>query len=197
MAVFPPVPHQPSTRPPASDVPHEPRGCLPTVVVLAVMITFPLLAAVALSMTEGMPVRPVRVSDRVTVIPASGWEVERLDERAVYFTNGSATLVVRDVPQRSSPSDALRATLNAWTSDTQVRIVVGEVAPVELGDGTRAVRATYAGTFPDVAAPVEGELTVADISGTLVEFDAWAGEGLFRLVAQEVDTMIRSAAASP
>jgi hypothetical protein len=115
----------------------------------------------------------------------------------VYFTTGSGTLVVRDVPGGSSAAGVLRETLDAWTNDPRIGIVVGDETPVDLGAERPAVRAIYAGTFPEIASPIEGELTVVDMSGTLVMFDAWASEGQFRRVAEDIEAMIRSVTPSP
>jgi len=122
-------------RPPA-DAPSEPRGCLPTFLVLAVMFAIPLSASLSLALAESAPLVPVQVSERVTIIPASGWEVGQIEGGAgVYVTSGSGTLVVRDVPGGSSAAGVLRETLDAWTNDPQIGIVVGDETPVDRFEG--------------------------------------------------------------
>lgn len=172
---------------------------LSAVLVLASMLAIPLSAWVVLLLTKEPSRQPVQVSERVVIVAASGWEAGTpIEDDGAYLTNGSGTLVVREAADGASASDEFQKTLDQWRADRDTRVVIASAAPADVGAQVVAVRAAFAGILPGVDYPVEGELTVVEGgSGAVVVFFAWASEGEFRSVAEDVKAMIRSATYAP
>ncbi len=189
----------PAPASPATKIAREPRGCMPSFLILSLMLAIPMGAGFAGALTEDVPMQPVQVTERLAVVPRPSWKFGGRDEelRAILLSRGSGSLYVWEAPGATSPAAQLRLVLDGWAGEPDVQIVAGPPVSFDAGPGRSGVRATYAGTFPDVGYPVEGQLAVVEASGTIAVFDAWAGEGEFRAIAGDVAAMIRDVRFSP
>ena len=137
------------------------------------------------------------VSASVTVTPLPGWELaERFgDPPGARFTRGSASLDVASIAFAGSDVDLLAAYLQEVLEPDAEQLQVSEtVEPVALAGGLTGSRIAYVGTFGDVQAPIEGEVTaVVSPSGVGVVFDGWAPSGQLQYATSDIRTMVRTA----
>ena len=79
--------------------------------------------------------------------------------------------------------------------DDAEQLRVSQIAePVALGGGLSGSRIAYVGTFGNVQAPIEGEVTaVVSASGVGVVFDGWAPSGQLRLAIDDIRRMVETA----
>ncbi|MEX1047299.1 MAG: hypothetical protein WD757_08935 [Actinomycetota bacterium] len=174
----------------------------------ATLVIFLILAAVVLggyftagllSVPEGSP---ITVGGLARVTPLSGWEVARKGgEGGVSFvrlTRGNGNLDVFAATFEGDDVGLLRRYVADRLDPEARELTVSEdLEQFRLDSGLEGVRVSYLGTFGDVGAPVEGQLTaVVAPSGTGVIFDGWSAEGLYGFVAGDVDEMIRAAEVS-
>ena len=171
----------------------QPRGGLATLAVLLVMVGIVGGGYLAQNAVADLPAQPVEVANGVVVTPVDDWEFggRSDDGGTVLLSQGDGSLAVT-VQQGTDAVAALSALRDEWTSTGTVT-----ASPVELVDDLRGGqpghRFRYSGTFLDVPAGVEGEVTGYAGNGIVVIFDGWAGLGSFRTVADDVATMINSA----
>lgn len=163
-------------------------GCLPVVGVLAV-VGFVVAGGLVAGVAALDP--PVRLAG-AEVSPVLGWVVvDRPPEgmRSVTLTTGAATLRVSVRPWTDGPESLGFAYADA-TLDPAVRhLIVGEPET----DDTGVVRLPYTGVVRAGSGPVEGELVVLVARGTGVVFDAWAEEGTYAAVRDDVELMVDGA----
>jgi hypothetical protein len=168
------------------------RRVLPALVVLLVLVVVVLggyVTAAALSTPTGPP---VEVAGIVRLRPLSGWETARRfdDPPGVRLTRGSASLDVVAFPFGGSSIDLLRAYVDTFLEEPAEQLSVSRVEPITLASGLPGARISYVGTFPGVAAPIEGRATaVVSGTGAGIVFDGWAPSGLLRYALDDVDAM--------
>jgi hypothetical protein len=137
------------------------------------------------------------VSAAVAVTPLPGWELAEhfADPPGARFTRGSVSLDVASIAFTGSDLDLLAAYVEEVLEPDAEQLRVSETAePVELASGLTGSRIAYVGTFGDVQAPIEGEVTaVVSPSGVGVVFDGWAPSGQLHLAIDDVRTMVRTA----
>jgi hypothetical protein len=152
------------------------------------------VVADALGETSGVV---TTVSASVTVTPRPGWELaERFgDPPGARFTRGDASLDVASIAFTGSDLDLLAAYVDEVLEPDAEQLRVSEtVEPIALGSGLIGSRIAYVGTFGDVQAPIEGEVTaVVSPSGVGVVFDGWAPSGQLRFAIDDIHTMVRTA----
>ena len=168
----------------------QPRGWLATLVVLVLMVAILALGFYANGLVENTPSHAVTVASGVVITPGGEWEFAgRSDDgQTVLLTQGVGSLAISVV----SGTDSLRALeqkRDEWLATEKVTISNIEDAPA-VNAGRSGVRFSYSGTFEDVAAPVEGEVTSVAGTSVTVLFDGWAGVGEFRSVESDIEFMI-------
>ena len=171
----------------------EPRGCLATFAVLVIMVGILAAGVAADSAVADAPPRPIDVSDGVTVTPLPDWEFggRSDDERTVLLSKGSGSLAIT-VGDGTDVVAALDAVRSEWlATGTVTAEPVGQATSARAG--AAAFGFHYSGTFPDQAAPLEGEVTGYAGTSLTVLFDGWADFGGYRNVSDEVAEMIRAA----
>ena len=137
------------------------------------------------------------VSASVTVTPLPGWELaERFgDPPGARFTRGSASLDVASIAFTGSDLELLSSYVQEVLEPDAQQLQVSEtVEQVTLDGGLTGSRIAYVGTFGDVQAPIEGEVTaVVSPSGVGVVFDGWAPSGQLQYATPDIRTMVRTA----
>lgn len=168
-------------------------------VILLVVVLGGYFTAGLLSVPEGSP---ITVGGLVHVTPLSGWELAGKDQVGdisfASLTRGNGNLDVFTGKFEGDDTGLLRRYV-ADRLEPQARelTVSEELERIRLDSGLEGVRVNYLGTFGDVGAPVEGQLTALIApSGTGVIFDGWSAEGLYGFVAGDVDEMISAAEVS-
>jgi len=173
---------------------NQPKGWLATLVILLIMVGIPVGGVLAANAVAGLPDQPVDAGHGVIVAIPANWEYAGRfgDDRIVLITRGSASVAV-SVKESTDEVAQLTALRNEWLASGTVS--AGDVVAVADArtDGRPASRFPYTGTFGEdgPSSPVEGEATGVRGNGIVVIFDAWAGEGEFVRVAQEVAQIIR------
>jgi hypothetical protein len=141
--------------------------------------------------------RTTAVSASVAVTPLPGWELaERFGEPpGARFTRGSASLDVASIEFTGTDLDLLASYIEDVLEPDAEQLRVSETAePVPLDGGLVGSRIAYVGTFGDVQAPIEGEVTaVVSPSGVGVVFDGWAPSGQLQYANADIRTMVRTA----
>jgi hypothetical protein len=175
---------------------HE-RRWFPPLAVLAVIVAVVAggyAVAGALGQVSG---EATRVSASVTVTPLPGWELaERFgDPPGARFTRGSTSLDVASIAFTGSSLELLDAYVEEVLEPDAEQLRVSQTAePVALGGGLIGSRIAYVGTFGNVQAPIEGEVTaVVSASGVGVVFDGWAPSGQLRLAIDDIRRMVETA----
>ena len=171
----------------------EPRGCLATLSVLVIMVGIVVTGAVAESAVADVPPGPIEISDGVTVTPLADWEFggRSDDERTILLSKGSGSLAIT-IGDGTDVVGALNALRGEWLATSTV--TAADVAEVTTArPGATAFGFAYSGTFPDLGAPIEGEVTGYAGTSVTVLFDGWAHFGDYRNVRDEIAEMIRSA----
>ena len=192
-------PQQPAWQPPA--VPREPAGWGGTLGLMGVLLFVTLggflfgggaAPAVGGDVALG---EPVAVADGVSVQVAEGWTVAQQVENPVpgiIFSGPGGNAFVA-VPQGSgSVEQLLEFYVNDILAPQADQISVGEAQPRGLASGS-ALSANYVGVFPDVGAPLEGEVTaIVAPTGVGVVVDGWAPEGTYSGIQDQVLAMANS-----
>ena len=179
--------------------PRRERRVVPVVGVVVVLLAVLLggyVVAAALSEPAGSP---IVVGGAVRLAPLSGWELasRRGDPPSVTLTRGSGSLDVAAFPFVGSARGLLEGYVTGAIEPAADHLSVSSIQPVRLASGIRGASVRYVGTFGDVQAPIEGEVTaVIYRSGVGVVFDGSAPSGLLRYVLEDVDTMISRATIS-
>jgi hypothetical protein len=152
------------------------------------------VVADALGRTPGAP---ATVSASVTITPLPGWELaERFgDPPGARFTRGGASLDVASIAFAGSDLELLATYVEEVLEPEAEQLRVSQtVEPVILVGGLMGSRIAYVGTFGDVQAPIEGEVTaVVSPSGVGVAFDGWAPAGQLPFAIDDIRTMVRTA----
>ena len=185
------VAEEPLPAPPVRE--HTVLPVAAVVVVLTVVVFGGYVTAGALSSRTGAA---VDVAGLVRVTPLAGWEVadRSSDPSGVRLTRGSGTLDVFAGSFSDAADDLMREYVVGSLESQAEQLSVSQVETVELASGPRGVRVSYVGTFHDVPAPIEGEVTaVVSNSGVGVIFDGWAPSGQLQSVRGAVRTMIETA----
>ncbi len=140
------------------------------------------------------PSLPIEVSQGVTVTPPDGWAFggRSEDGGTILLSRGTGSLAV-SVSEGTDIAAALAGLRNDWLATGKVTASEIEATASER-PGATAHRFTYSGTFPDQAAPVEGEVTGFAGTSVTVVFDGWAGFGDYASVRDEIAEIIRGAA---
>ena len=175
---------------------HE-RRWLPTLTVAAVIVGV-VAGGYVVASALGEPIgSATAVGPAVTIAPRPGWELaERFeDPLGARFTRGNANLDVASLPFGGSDLDLLSAYVRDVLEPDSGQLHVSEVrGPIRLGEGLTGSRIVYVGTFGDVQAPIEGEVTaVVSPSGTGVVFDGWGPSGQLRFAIDDIRAMVRTA----
>lgn len=173
------------------------RRWIPPLLVAAVIVTV-VAGGYVVADTLGEPTDgTVVVSGTVTIHPLPGWELgERFgDPPGARFTRGNASLDVASIPFAGSDVELLTAYVQEILEPEAQQLRVSEsVEAVTLDSGLTGSRIAYVGTFGDVQAPIEGEVSaVVSPSGVGVVFDGWAPSGQMRFAVDDVRTMVRTA----
>lgn len=183
--------------------PGRERRWIPLIVLTLVMLFVVgggFVVAVGLGLDEasgmGTP-SSVSVGD-VRFTPQPGWVVARelpAPAKGVQLTRGAGNLLVLVALEETDPGAALDGYIDEVLEPEATELQVAEEAEeVPLPQGITAVRRFYVGTFADVPAPLEGDLTSFVLpGGPAVIFDGWATEGTYRLFAAEVHAMAETA----
>lgn len=173
------------------------RRWIPALAVAAVIVAVVAggyVVADALGRSSGAAI-PVSASVTITALP--GWELaERFgDPPGARFTRGNASLDVASISFTGSNLELLAAYVDEVLEPDAGQLRVSEtVGSVALNDGLTGSRIVYVGTFGDVQAPIEGEVTaVVSPTGVGVVFDGWAPSGQLRFVIDDIRTMVRTA----
>ena len=136
------------------------------------------------------------VSASVTVTPRPGWELaERFgDPPGARFTRGGASLDVASIAFGGTELDLLASYVREVLEPDAEQLRVSEtVERVPVDGGLAGSRIAYVGTFGDVQAPIEGEVTAAvSPSGVGAVFDGWAPSGQLRLAIDDIRAMVRT-----
>jgi hypothetical protein len=167
---------------------------------LAVLAAIALVTGGGRSVSEalaGDEPPPVDVGSAVTVQPAPGWSVERVEDGdgvdAVLLSRGSAVLQVTAVETGPRPPVLIfQEYTRAVLAETYDPLTVGEAEGASVG-GVPAVEAGYVGTT-DGGVTVEGFVVVAAApSGSEVAFDAAAPAGDLAWAVEDLVAMISTA----
>lgn len=178
---------------------HRERRVLPVVVLVLVMLTVLFggyVVAGALSEPAGPP---VVVAGVLRVSPLSGWQLagRATDPPGARLTRGSGNLDLAVVAFRGPAGALLRSYVTDVLEPNASQLSLSSVEPVSLASGQRGVRVRYVGTFGDVQARIEGQVSVVVSStGRGIVFDGWAPSGLLQYVLDDIDTMIGRAEVS-
>jgi hypothetical protein len=139
----------------------------------------------------------VAVGTSVRVTPFPGWELagRSTDPDRIRLTSGSTSLDVAAFPFDGSDVDLLGWYVeNILEPDAEQFRVAEAVETVRLASGLTGSRIAYVGTFGDVQAPIEGEVTaVVSPTGQGVIFNGWAPAGQLQFEIDEIDAMIERA----
>ena len=175
-----------STRKPAA----ESRGCLPTLIVLVIMVGILAGGVAVQSAIADLPPQSIEVAGGVTITPPGGWEFggRSEDGKTVLLSQGIGSVAITVVDDQEL-AVALAELRNEWLASGTV--TAAEPGPIDsVRPGQAAFGFAYSGTFPDLGSPVEG--AVAGYLGTSVSviFDGWAGVGDYRLVRDEINAIV-------
>jgi hypothetical protein len=183
----------PAAPPPAP--PKQPRGCLPTLLVLLIMLGVVGGGYAAADAVASVPPQPVTVAEGVTIRPLPGWEFggRGEDGRSVLLSKGNGSVHVSLTRARIDATAALTELLRGWRAQPRSQVSSGEIQPADVRISGGAVRVSYSGTFEDVEYPVEGEATAVAGTTATVIFDGWSGMGDYAAVRPQIDQMIREA----
>jgi hypothetical protein len=183
--------------PPLPAPPLRERRWLPTILVALVIVSVVAGGYVVADALGESTRGSTTVSASVTVTPLPGWELaERFgDPPGARFTRGSASLDVASIPFAGSDLDLLTSYVQEVLEPDAQQLQVSEtVEQVTFDDGLVGSRIAYVGTFGDVQAPIEGEVTaVVSPSGVGVVFDGWAPSGQLQFASSDIRTMVRTA----
>jgi hypothetical protein len=139
----------------------------------------------------------VAVGTSVRVTPFPGWELagRSTDPDRIRLTSGSTSLDVAAFPFDGTDVDLLGWYVdNILEPDAEQFRVAEAVETVRLASGLTGSRIAYVGTFGDVQAPIEGEVTaVVSPTGQGVIFNGWAPAGQLQFEIDEIDAMIERA----
>lgn len=171
--------------------PDNQRGCLGTLGVLLAMVAIVGGGAFAAGAVAGLPDQPVAVSRGVVVQPPTGWAFagRTQDGSGILLTSGSASMFIETVA--GSDERAALAELRAeWSSEPT--LALGEIeAANDVRPGVPGARFSYAGTIPEIASAIEGEVIALRGTGYIAIFDGWAGLGDYLLARDEIARLIR------
>lgn len=178
--------------PPPRAAATQPRGCLPTLAVLLLMVGIVGTGFVASEAVADLPSPPVEVGQGVTFQPLPGWEFggRSDDGSGLLLSRGSGTMAIQLVDRSLTPEVAAQGLLDEWLGDPDIHMTHGPLGPVRLPRGLAGSRFHYAGTFPGIVAPVQGEVTGVPGTQVTIVVDAWAGDGEYDFIRSEVDRMI-------
>jgi hypothetical protein len=171
-----------------------PRGWLATLIVLVVMLGIVVGGCVASNALANEPPKPINVSHGVSLTAPWDWEYSGKSEdgNTILLSRGNGSLAV-SVDDDPNPRDALEKVRTEFTADGKVTASEIRTVSGARPDGQDVLRFAYSGTFPDIAVPVEGEVTAVTGDGYVVLFDGWAGLGDYVTVRDEIATMISGA----
>jgi len=148
------------------------------------------------------PLNRVEIIPGVTLAPVQGWEVndrylqpvgeDEID--AVRLSSGTASFDVLAGTYQGSPEDLfliyVEQVLLPFADQLQVS---DQVETFTTDQGYRGVRGFYLGVFPDVQAPIEGELSAVLTPGGLgLISDGWTTEGQLARVIDATRAMTAS-----
>lgn len=171
-----------------------PKGWLATLAVLVVLLGIVVGGCYASNALANLPPKPINVSHGVSLTAPWDWEYSGKSEdgNTILLSRGNGSLAV-GVDDNPDPRAALEKARADFTADG--RVTASEIRTVSGArpDGQDVLRFAYSGTFPDIAVPVEGEVTAVAGDGFVVLFDGWAGVGDYVTVRDEVATMISGA----
>jgi hypothetical protein len=172
--------------------PAEPKGWLATFLIIVIMVGVVGAGAVAAASLSSVPDKPITIAEGVTVVVPPDWSFggRSEDRQTILLSRGNASVAI-SVEQDSDELAALRQLHDEWAA--QGTISVGDIVPVTdaRADGKPAARFAYSGTFRELPATVEGEVTAVRGNGIAVVFDGWAGEGQFVNARDDVARIIR------
>jgi hypothetical protein len=130
----------------------------------------------------------------VTVTPLEDWQFggRSEDGNTILLSQGSGSLAV-SVEEGTDLVAALTRLRDEWAASGTVTASQIEEATDRRG-GQPGMRFAYSGTFSDLPATVEGEVTAFAGTGIVVIFDAWGGVGDFVSISGDVAAMIDATA---
>lgn len=174
--------------------PAAPKGWLATLVILLLMVGIVVGGFVGAASVADLPDRPISMANGVTIVVPPDWEYGgRADDGTILLSHGNGNVAV-SVALSIDERAALDQLRNEWLALGTV--AAGDIEPVaDVRAGQPAARFAYSGTFlgAGLAGAVEGEVTGVRGNGGSVVFDAWASEGQFVNVRDDVAKIIGEA----
>ena len=138
-------------------------------------------------------VETVQVTGGVTMQIPEGWSIAQpLENPPGIILTGPGGNALVGVPGSGPPLALIEFYVNEVLAPEANQLSVGDAQQIELASG-EAWAAPYVGVFPDVAAPLEGEVIgIATPGGTGVVVDGWAPEGTYVTIREQVVAMAGS-----
>lgn len=174
--------------------PAAPKGWLATLLILLLMVGIVVGGFVAAESVADLPDQPISLGNGVTIVVPPDWEYGgRADDGTILLSHGNGNVAIRATAGMDERA-ALEQLRNEWLALGTV--AAGDIEPVpDVRAGQPAARFAYSGTFlgAGLAGAVEGEVTGVRGSGSAVVFDAWAGEGQFVNVRDDIAKIINEA----
>jgi hypothetical protein len=137
---------------------------------------------------------PVAVTENVSIQLAEGWTVAQALQNppGIVVTGAGGNALIGVPPGSGAPDDLLEFYVNEILASEAQQLSVGEAEPLGLASGS-ALAASYVGVFPDVGAPLEGQvIAIVAPTGVGVVVDGWAPEGTYISIEDQVLAMANS-----
>lgn len=185
--------------PPPTSVPPEPwaarrglTGWRGAIAVLAIALGLPVATAAARD-DSAVPGAPLEVGGRVTVATVYGWEPVQLGETHAVWQLGASQIWVETGDFEGTSAELLGA-IETDLRDAAVAFVTGDIETLPVfGFGALALHKPFVGTFPTEdtevrgpGRPVEGLVAAMAADGRAVTFLAFAPEGAFAAVRDDI-----------
>lgn len=182
--------------------PRPPRGWGASVLVLVTIVAITAGGWIVAASIPGEPTlaggggaAPGSVEVGPLSVPvAEGWTVVQSDPTGAGAVLSNGTGLLEIYPAGSpytDPTTLLRDYVAQVLRPAGSQLSVGPVAPADGPAGTTAARASYQGTFPIAAHPLEGAVTaVVGADGAAAIFDGSAPQGQLLSVLDEIEGMI-------
>jgi len=135
----------------------------------------------------------VVVTDRVSYTIQIGWQlVDQVEEPpSVVISNGAAALETI-VQATDDPEGLIEFYLQNLAAQATQLAVSERAEQISLPSGATGLRIAFLAEIPDVAVPIEGEISAFTTGGTGVLFSGYAPQGDYLGQKEGVDAMIGS-----
>lgn len=172
------------------------RRWLPLILVSALILVVSGGARTAAQVTAGTPGPPVTVGGDVRIQPLAGWDLEQSDDDGARFHRGPVLLdVFVGPPDPQGAASLAQRYVDSGLRASLAHVSVGEPGTTTIAGGVPAVRFGYVGITTD-GVPIEGVVVAANGAHGAAVFDAYAPQGALATVADDLRTMIDTAAVS-